>query len=173
LELTARFSWKVGQQVFFSYVRSRSQGDLNEFNKYLGNFPFPLVRPNQFTNLPGDTPNRFLSWGFLSLPWRMSIAPMAEYRVGFPYSVLDAAQNYVGVPNSDKTRFPNFFSLDTRVSKDFKVSPKYMLRFSVRGLNLTNHFNALGIHSNIADPQFGTFFGHYKRRYLVDFDVIY
>ena len=173
LELTARFSWKLGQQVLFSYVRSRSQGDLNEFNKYLGNFPFPLVRSNQFTNLPGDTPNRFLSWGFLSLPWRMSIAPMAEYRVGFPYSVLDAAQDYVGVPNSDKTRFPNFFSLDARVSKDFKVNPKYMLRLSVRGLNLTNHFNALGVHSNIADPQFGTFFGNYKRRYLVDFDVIY
>ncbi|PYV37395.1 MAG: hypothetical protein DMG06_28225 [Acidobacteria bacterium] len=43
LELTARFSWKLGQQVLFSYVRSRSQGDLNEFNKYLGNFPFPLL----------------------------------------------------------------------------------------------------------------------------------
>ena len=173
MELTARFSWKAGQQMMFSYVRSLSQGDLNEFNRYLGNFPFPLVHLNQFTNLPGDTPNRFLTWGILNFPWKLQVGPLVEYRTGFPYAVLDSAQTYVGVPNSNQTRFPNFFSLDTRVSKDFKVNPKYSLRFTIRGLNLTNHFNPQGIHANTGDPEFGVFFGYYKRRYLVDFDVLY
>jgi hypothetical protein len=173
LELTTRLSWKPGQEILFSYVGSRSQGDLNDFNRYLGNFPFPVVRPNQFSNLPGDTPNRFLTWGVLNFPWKLSVGPLVEYRTGFPYAVLDAAQNYVGTPNSDRSRFPNFFSFDTRVSKDFKVNPKYTLRFTVRGLNLTNHFNPLGVHTNIDDPNFGVFFGFYKRRYLVDFDVLY
>ena len=173
LELTARLSWKEGQQLFFSYVRSRAQGDLNEFNNYLGNFPFPVVRPNQYSNLPGNLPNRFLTWGVVRLPWKAQIAPMVEYRNGFPYAVKDVAQNYVGVANSDKTRFPNFFSLDARVSKDFQVNPKYALRFSVSGFNLTNHFNALDVHSNIADPRFGVFFGNYRRRFRVDFDVIF
>jgi hypothetical protein len=173
LELTGRFSWKSGQEIMVSYVASRSQGDLNEFNRYLGNFPFPVVRPNEFSNLPGDTPNRFLSWGVLNFPWKLSVGPMVEYRTGFPYAVVDPLQNYVGTPNSDHTRFPDFFSFDTRVSKDFKVNPKYTLRFTVRGLNLTNHFNPLGIHANIGDPDFGVFFGYYKRRYLVDFDVLY
>src|SRR5262249_2272018 len=54
LELTARLSLKDGQQLFFSYVRSRTRGDLNEFSTYFGNFPFPVVRPNQVTNLSGD-----------------------------------------------------------------------------------------------------------------------
>ena len=173
LETTARVSLKSGQELLFSYVRSRSQGDLNEFDKYLGNFPSPVVHLNQFTNLPGDTPNRFLTWGVLNFPWKLIVGPLVEYRTGFPYAVLNAAQNYVGVPNSDQTRFPNFFSLDTRVSRDFKVNAKYRVRFTVRGLNLTNHFNPLGVHANIGDPEFGVFFGFYKRRYLVDFDVLY
>jgi hypothetical protein len=85
----------------------------------------------------------------------------------------DERQNYVGIPNSPATRFPNFFSADARVLKDFKVSPKYVLRLSVTGFNLTNHFNALAIHANVDDPQFGVFFGNYHRRYRGDFEVIF
>jgi Carboxypeptidase regulatory-like domain len=171
LELTTRWQMPDGQQLFFSYVRSRAQGDLNEFINYLGNFPFPVVRTNQYANLPADLPNRFLTWGLLKLPGRVRISPMLEWRNGFPYAVTDAAQNYVGLPNT--TRFPNFFSLDSRVSKDFKVSDKYALRLSVSGFNLTNHFNPYSIHANIDDPQFGVFFGNYRRRFRLDFDVLF
>ena len=171
LELTTRLTLKDGQNLFLSYVRSRTQGDLNEFNNYLGNFPFPVVRANQISNLSADLPNRFLAWGLVRLPWKIRIAPLIEYRNGFPYAVTDVAQNYVGTANT--TRYPSFYSLDARVSKDIKLSDKYTLRFSVRGLNLTNHFNPLNIHSNIDDPQFGVFFGNYKRRFLADFDVIF
>jgi carboxypeptidase family protein/TonB-dependent receptor-like protein len=171
LELTSRLSLQNDQQLFFSYVHSRSQGDLNEFNNYLGNFPFPVVRPNVYTNLSGDLPNRFLAWGLVRLPWQMRIAPMVEWRNGFPYASVDAAQDYVGTPND--TRFRNFFSLDSRVSKDIKVSDKYMLRFSVSGFNITNHFNPLQVHSNIDDPNYGVFFGSHKPRYRLDFDVIF
>jgi Carboxypeptidase regulatory-like domain len=171
LELTARLSLKDNQQLFFSYVHSRSRGDLNEFNNYLGNFPFPLVRPNTFTNLSGDLPNRFLAWGLVRLPWKMHIAPMVEWRNGFPYASTDVSQNYVGVPN--QTRFRNFLSLDSRVSKDFKVNDKYSLRFSMSGFNITNHFNPLQVHANIEDPAYGVFFGNHKRRFRLDFDVIF
>jgi len=171
LELIARLTLKEGQQFFLSYVRSRARGDLNEFDTYLGNFPFPIVRPNRFSNLPGDLPNRFLAWGEMKLPWKMGVAPIVEYRNGFPYSVIDVAQNYVGTPN--KPRFPNFYSMDTRVWKDFKVNSKYTLRFAVSGFNLTNHFNPATVHSNIADPEFGVFFGENRRRFRVDFDVIF
>jgi hypothetical protein len=171
LELTARLTLKDDQQMFFSYVHSRSRGDLNEFNNYLGNFPFPVLRPNTFTNLSGDLPNRFLAWGVVRLPWKMRIAPMIEWRNGFPYASTDVMQNYVGVPN--QTRFPDFLSLDSRVSKDFKVNDKYSLRFSVSGFNVTNHFNPLQVHSNIDDPVYGSFFGNHKRRLRLDFDVIF
>lgn len=172
-ELTSRVDLKDGQQLFFSYVHSRARGDINEFNNYLGSFPYPVVRPNQYSNLPGDLPHRFLAWGMVKLPKQIYWSPLVEMRSGFPYAVVDAQQNYVGVPNADNYRFPKFFSFDSRLRKDFKVNDKYSLRVSVSGFNLTNHFNPPSLHNNNADPQFGLFFGQNKRRIRLDFDVIF
>jgi hypothetical protein len=171
-ELVGKMLFQDGrQQLFLSYVNSRSRGDMNEFNTYIGNFPFPLVRPDQFARGSADLPNRFLGWGLFNLPWKMRYAPILEYRNGLPFSMIDSSQAYVGEVNSE--RFPNFFSFDSRVSKDFQVSQKYAFRFSVSGFNLTNHFNALDVHRNTADPQFGAFFGNYRRRFRFDFDVLF
>ena len=119
------------RQWFLAYTRSRSQGDLNDFTGFLGNYPLPLIRPNVFSNLSADLPNRFLAWGTVRLPWRVQILPIIEYRNGLPYAQYDVLGNYAGVPNT--TRFPNFFSADARVMKDIKVSPKYTVRLSVTG----------------------------------------
>jgi hypothetical protein len=43
----------------------------------------------------------------------------------------------------------------------------------VAGSNLTDHFNPVSVHANIADPQYGVFFGQYRRRFTADFDVIF
>jgi hypothetical protein len=173
-EVTARFAWKEGQQLVVSYTHSRAEGNLNAFDSFLGNFPTPVVRPDLYSNLPGDIPNRFLIWGRLKTRvWNLEALPIIETRNGFPYARLDALQNYVGVPFSDSTRFPFFFSADVRLMKDFKVNPKYTLRLSLTALNITNHFNALAVHDNIADPQYGMFFGNYHRRYRFDFEVVF
>jgi hypothetical protein len=79
----------------------------------------------------------------------------------------------VGVPYADSTRFPNFFSADSRFSKDFKVRSKYTFRISGSVFNVTNHFNALAVHGNVADPECGVFFGNYQRRYRGDFEVLF
>jgi hypothetical protein len=173
LEATSKVRWSKGRETFLSYVRSRSQGDLNEFGQFLGDFPSPIIRQNQFTRSPEDLPNRFLAWGSFSLPWRFAIYPTVEYRTGAPYAPLDALRNYVGVPYSDRYRFPDFFSADTRVSKDVPVGNKYALRFALSGFNLTNHFNALDVHANVADPSYGIFFGNNRRRFEGDFDVLF
>jgi hypothetical protein len=153
-------------------VRSRAEGDQNTFDNFVGNFAEPFIRPGMYANLPGDLPNRFLVWGNVKLPFqRFELLPTVEYRNGFPYVVTDAFQNYVGVPNS--ARFPNFFSADARLMRDFKVSKKYTVRLSVTGYNLTDHFNALAVHSDTADPQYGVFFGNYHRRYRFDFDFLF
>jgi len=170
-EITAKVRLNERGQLFLSYVRSRARGDLNDFNNYLGSTPVPIIRANQAANLPADLPNRFLAWGALQLPWKIRINPVIEYRSGFPYTVTDAAQNYVGIPN--QTRFPSFVSVDARISKDFRVSPKYSLRLSVSGFNLTDHFNPEAYHANIADPAYGLFFGQRGRHFTADFDVIF
>jgi hypothetical protein len=169
--VTARVKTGDKHQILFSYVRSRASGDLNDFSNFLGSFPLALIRPNLSGNLPGDLPNRFLSWGLFRLPHGVQIAPILEYRNGFPYAVTDGNQNYVGIPN--RNRFPNFLSLDSRFSKDLKVNSKYTVRLSLVSYNLTNHFNPCTIHSNIADQAFGEFFGTRGRRFTADFDVLF
>jgi hypothetical protein len=172
LELTARILWNNDKDYCnLSYVRSMAEGNINESSFYLGDFPYPIVHPDAFGTLPADLPNRFLGWGEVHLPSRFALAPMIEYRNGFPYTVVDATQQYVGTPYSQ--RFPNFFSADLRISKDVPVNEKYTLRFSVSGFNLTKHFNPSEVHYNTADPQFGIFFGDMKRKYRLDFDVLF
>src|SRR5665213_1513227 len=173
-EVTARLGSEIGRQVVFSYTRSRAEGSQNIFDSFVGNFAQPFVRPESYSNLPGDLPNRFLVWGHVKIPFqKFELLPTVEYRNGFPYTELDRLQNYVGIPNRDSTRFPNFFSADARLLRDFKVRSKYTVRLSVTGFNLTNHFNALAVHSNIDDPQYGVFFGNYHRRYRFDFEVLF
>ena len=84
-----------------------------------------------------------------------------------PYARVDALGAYVGTPN--QTRFPGYFSADAQILKDIKVNSKYTLRFSMSGFNLSNHFNALSVHPNIADPQYGVFFGNY---HLMDYELM-
>ena len=42
----------------------------------------------------------------MKLPRGFRIAPVIEYRSGFPYIATDAYQNYAGIPNL--TRYPGF-----------------------------------------------------------------
>ena len=170
-QFTARIAEEKNTKVFVSYVHSHALGSLDALSTYLGDIAFPIVRKRFFTDLSIDAPNRLLVWGEMPLKWKMKIGPMLEYRTGFPYSVTDSYQNFVGQPNS--SRFPSYFSLDTQLMKDVQITPKYAGRFTLRALNLSNHFNALAVHSNIADPQFGSFFGSYGRRFRLDFDVLF
>jgi hypothetical protein len=173
LELTARFHLPHKDEFFVSYVRSRARGDLNDFNSYFGDFGAPVIRQNEYSNLPFDVPNRLLAWGTINLPRRITIAPIFEARTGFPYSVRDAEQNFVGVRNSDQTRFPAFLSLDAEMAKEFQVTKKYGVRLSLRVFNATNHFNPRNVRANTADPRFGEFFASYHRFFSGGFDIIF
>jgi hypothetical protein len=172
-EITAKIGTESRRQFFFSYVRQHARGDIGSANPYVGDFPFPVVRRNLRASLFSEIPNRFLLWGIYALPWKMQVSPQIEYRNGFPFQPTNLFQQYVESSSGPQYRFPKYFSLDLRASKDFQVSKKYAVRISGSMLNLTNHFNALDVHSNIADPQYGRFFGNYQRHFLIDFDVLY
>ncbi|PYS41883.1 MAG: hypothetical protein DMF71_10415, partial [Acidobacteria bacterium] len=67
LELTARIHLPHKDQFFISYVRSHARGDLNDFNSYFGDFGAPVIRQNEYSNLPFDVPNRMIAWGTINL----------------------------------------------------------------------------------------------------------
>ena len=170
-DLVGTIKLKDDRQLFMSYTRSHAVGDLNDFSHFLGTAPTPIIRENQYGVLPTDLPNRFLLWGVMRFPMQFQVAPVVEARTGFPYSNLDASQRYVGVPNSLK--YPTFFSLDSRFSKDVKLNPKYSVRLSLSTFNLTNHDNPEAVHNNIADPRHGIFFGQRHRHFTFDFDFLF
>jgi hypothetical protein len=171
-EVTARVG-PSARSMNISYTRSRARGDLNDFSSIFGDISAPLIRANQYSQLPTDAPNRLLAWGSFDLPRRVMVSPVFEVRTGFPYSVVDAEQNFVGVRNADTTRFPRFVALDLEVAKDVKVTAKYAARLSVRGFNLFNHFNPRDVHANTADPAFGQFLSSYRRYFSGGFDVLF
>lgn len=170
-DIMAQLRLRSDREMFFSYARSFARGDLNDFGRFLGSIPVPIIRENQYGRLGTDLPNRFLAWGVFQLPQKFQIAPLIEFRNGFPYIETDAAQRYAGVPN--RNRFPNFLSVDSRFSRDFQINPKYAVRISVSGFNLTNHFNPEAVRANTGDPAYGYFFGHRGRRFTLDFDFLF
>jgi len=173
LEFVARFGSQEKRQIFFSYVRQYARGTVNDANGYLGNLPFPIVNQNLVASLPSEIPNRFLLWGMYSLPRKFRLTPKVEYRSGFPYQPTNLLQQYVTSIPGAQPRFPRYFSFDVRASKDIQVTPKHAIRLSTTVMNLTNHFNALEIHSNVTDPQYGRFFGNNNRKVLFDFDFLF
>jgi hypothetical protein len=172
MEVTARVGAEKQRQFFFSYVRQSARGDQTDASSYLGDFPSPAVSSPIIASTPGEVPNRFLLWGTSVLPWRMRITPHMEYRDGFTWQPMDAFQDYIQ-SFSYQPRYPRYFSADVRTSKDVNVGAHHAIRFSFTIRNLTNHTNPLQIHNNVADPQYGMFFGNYGRHYLFDFDFLY
>lgn len=173
LELTAKFTLPKSQPFFVSYVRSKARGNLNDFSSYFGDFGNPIIRQNQFSRLATDVPNRLLAWGNIALLKKITISPILEWRSGFPYSILDQNQNFVGTRNAIGQRFPSFFSLDAEISKDFQVTKKYAVRLSLKGFNLTDHFNPRNVRNNTGDPAFGAFINSYRRYFTGGFDIIF
>jgi hypothetical protein len=178
-ERTRQFDFTTGigssteRRIYFSYVRQSAQGVLTDVASYLGAFRYPVVRSKDEASTAGEIPNRFLLWGTRTLPWRMRISPHVEYRNGFSYQPVNALQQYVSFASYTQPRYPRYFSLDARLSKDINIGPKHAVRLSLNGINLSNHSNYLQVHSNTADPQYGTFFGNYGRHLLVDFDFLF
>jgi len=173
LEFITRFGSQEKRQIFFSYVRQYARGTVNDASTYLGNLPFPIVNQDLVASLPSEIPNRFLLWGTYSLPKKFRLIPKIEDRSGFPYQPTNLLQQYIPSIPGAQPRFPRYFSFDLRASKDIQVTPKHAIRLSATVMNLTNHFNALEIHSNVTDPQYGRFFGNNNRKVLFDFDFLF
>jgi hypothetical protein len=172
-EITARMGGQSERQFFVSYVRQFAHGDVNDAGSYLGLFPSPVIQQNMIASLPSEIPNRFMVWGvFGNLPKKVTLSPHVEYRNGFPYYSTNVLQQYVPIVGA-QTRYPDYFSVDLRVSKDVQVNLKHAVRLSLTVKNLTNHFNPLEVYSNTASSQYGTFFGNYDRKYLFDFDFLF
>ena len=176
LEFTVRVHSGEHADMNFSYVYSKARGDLNTLASLYVPFEQPVIRPNFYANLPANVPHRFVAWGRFRAPWQVTISPVVDFHQGFPYSAIDVLQNYVENPNT--RRFPTFFSIDLKLTKDFRASfipwlKKHKLRGAIQIFNITNHANYRDVFNNVASPYFGNFAGIQHRFYGLSLDVVY
>jgi len=167
LEVTARYKFRENDEFVASYTRSSSQGDLNDFNSYFGNFENPIIQSNEHGRLNWDAPNRFIFWGTFNLKYRISLAPVFDFRTGFPYSIIDQDRNFIG-PRNGAGRNRNFESLDVQVFKTVSLIGRfksYRAQLGFKVFNITNHFNPRDFQNNLASDSFGGFYNGVGRKY--------
>jgi hypothetical protein len=175
-ETTALVRTSKFANMNFSYVHSSSRGDLNSFSQEYVPFEQPIIHPNFYSALNSDVPNRLIAWGQFQLPWKITASPVVDLHNGFPYSAVDALQNYVGPPNS--LRLPTFMSFDLRLSKDFRIKflpwvRNHTIRGSLGIYNVTNHLNPRDVYNNVTSPNFGHWAGPQHRFLDPVVDMVY
>lgn len=174
LQAVARFRFQENRNIYLSYVRSQALGNLNDFNTYFGNQKHPVIRPDEYAKQPFDVPHRLLFWGDFGLPFDIVATPVLDWHSGFPFSLLNEQQDFVG-PRNDGGRFPQLVTLDLLIMKGLTIpfrGKKYKGRAGFTVFNITNHWNPRDVQNNLASPQFGTFFNSPDRSVRLKFEFV-
>jgi carboxypeptidase family protein len=148
LQITLRRSFRESYMVMGSYTRSRARS-----NQALDfNVDNPVLSGQQPGPYPWDTPNRFLSWGyvpFFKLPviHLLELAYSMEARTGFPFTELTDQQQLYSKAGAE--RFPEYFALNLQLEKRFHFLGYYL---ALRGGfdNITGRCNPFVV-SNVID----------------------
>ena len=175
-ESTLRFRPRERSELNLSYVHSRTEGNLNSLAQIFVPFEQPVIVPDVFAASPFDAPNRLIGWGTFRIPWEVTASPVLDLHTGFPYSNVDVLQDYVGKPNGQ--RFPAFFSIDVKLTKDFRVPfipwvKQHKLRGGLSIFNITDRKNPRDVFNNISSPFFGHFVGIQHRFFEGDVDLVF
>ena len=146
-----------------SYVRSRTYGDLNDFNQFFGNDPQAVIQPNQRGRLNFDVPNRILAWGEIAAPWKLTLAPVLDIHTGFPYSTIDQSREFVGPRN--ELRFPQFVSTDLQVWREIRLPKEKHAKIGFGVFNVFNRANYRDVQNDIDSNRYGEFFNGIGRTF--------
>jgi hypothetical protein len=152
VEISTRHTFQGNHVFFASYTRSKAHSNA-VFDFSIDSL---LFSPQAGGPLPWDTPNRFLSWGWMPLPGKFDLAYSLDWRDGFPFSLVNQNQQLVGAP--DSSRFPQYFSLDLQLERRIRL---FGFLWALRaGFNdITNRSNPTAVNNNVDSPDFLTYGG--------------
>ena len=159
--VTVRQSLKDQYEWMASYVHSQAVS-----NAVLGiNVDQTLQVTNNFGPMPWDAPNRFLSTGYLPVYFKnWAISYLADWRTGFPFSVVDPTNRVLGPVDSH--RYPSNFDLNIHVERRFDF---FGYRFAIRvgANNVTDHANPTAVNNVVGAPNYTHFYGFEGRHVVV------
>ena len=149
LQVSLRHNFRGGYMMMGSYTRSSARS-----NQALDfNVDNPVLSRQEAGPYLWDTPNRFLSWGYLpffDLPiiHKLEVAYSVEARTGFPFSEFNNQQELIS--NVGAFRFPSYFSLNIQLEKRFHFFGYYL---ALRGGfdNITARCDPFVV-NNVIDP---------------------
>jgi hypothetical protein len=161
LETTLRYLGGDRRDLTLSYVRAHGTADLNQYDQFYGNIPWPIVRANEHGLTATDVPHRFLLRGTIGLPGQWDLAPVVELRSGFPWSAVNEFQDFVG-PRNRAGRLPAVRTLDFTLARPWKLL-KYRFRAGIKVYNLFGAGAERDMQTNLASPSFGRAFNPVER----------
>ncbi len=145
LQVALRHNFRESYMIMGSYTRSRARS--NEVLDF--NVDSPILSTQQAGVYPWDTPNRFLSWGYLpffKLPvlHQTEVAYSMEARTGFPFSAINDQAELIGPAGA--LRFPRYLSVNLQLEKRFHLFGYYL---ALRGGfdNITGRCNPYVVNS--------------------------
>jgi len=156
LEFTMSRKFRGNHEVFASYTRSSARSNA-DFNFSLDSTLFSQQAGGPFA---WDTPDRFISWAWMPLPWHLDLGYSVQWRDGHPFYLVNQEQQLVAPQGA--RRFPRYFSLDLNLERRFTI---FGLQWALRGGfdNLTNHFNPWAVDNNINSSTFLAYGGSQGR----------
>lgn len=125
LQIALRHSFRESYMIMGSYTRSRARSnqalDLNVDN--------PILSAQRAGVYSWDTPNRFLTWGYLPffrLPvlHETEVAYSMEARTGFPFGTINDQAQLISPLGA--YRFPRYLSLNIQLEKRFHLFGYYL-----------------------------------------------
>src|SRR5579864_1402220 len=148
-QITARHNFNEHYSIMGAYTRSSAHS-----NQALDfNVDNPVLSSQQPGPYSWDTPNRFLTWGyvpFFTLPvlHKFELAYSAEARTGFPFTELTTQQEVIGKVGA--YRYPYYFSLNVQLEKRFHL---FHNDWALRGGfdNITGRCDPFVV-NNVIDP---------------------
>jgi TonB-dependent receptor-like protein len=154
-EITARFKTPPADFTL-TYVRSIARADLNSFTNFYDVVMRPVIGANAYAPADTDVPHRLFGRGRYQPTDRWLLTGVADWRTGFPYSVVDGYLDYVGLRNVGY-RFPNRFVADLGIERRF-TGIKGRPWIGIRAYNAFDSFIPTDVQANLSSPAFGNFY---------------
>src|SRR5215472_13893347 len=156
-----RHAFSNSAEFYGAFTRSVTHSN-QVLSPSLGSIFYAAQQPGPVT---WDTPNRFLSWGWMPTHiWETQLSYLFEYRTGYPFSAVNLQQQLIGLPNS--LHFPAYGSLNLGLERKFALRG-YLWAARVEAVNILGRKNPDTVVNNVdakcttlpANECFGAFSG--------------
>ncbi len=166
-EVSVRLGRSDDRQITTSYVRSHASADLNAYDLYFGTFRQPVIQPNESSITAVEVPNRLLIRATVPVVKRWSAGALLEVRDGFPYSLIDQDQAFVG-PRNTGGRLPTLCTLDLSLLRTARVLGRDV-RYGMKVFHVLGTFEPRDVQNNVDSAAFGSLYNSLLTRVMFTF----